>query len=136
MNTGGESPVSMYASTYVAPHPGIELTSPADNSTVHEPFINVTGFTDPLSSLLVNSTAVTVAEDGSFNATVKLTGGPNVIEIVAEDSAGRSTTLSVHVLYETPDSPDGRSILLGIALAAGILIAVTIVMVVLRARRH
>lgn len=91
----------IYSSVYVAPPPILELKSPSSNMT-EVPVTVASGVTDPYVNLLVNGVHIAVEKNGSFSTPIVLNSGANRITVVATDSAGRSTNVSVVVTYEDP----------------------------------
>jgi RHS repeat-associated protein len=80
--------------------PTITVTSPANNSTVSTPMLQVTGsVTDALSgvaAIYCNSIAALV-QSGSFTCSTTLATGLNNVNVTATDVAGNTTTTSLSV---------------------------------------
>jgi hypothetical protein len=135
---------SVFSSSYLAPPPDIELTSPSSD-IVDVPVVVVSGVTDPYSVLLVNGIHVAVEGNGSFLTAVVLSNGTNQIVLVATDSAGRSTSLFVNVTYNDPlqslrtklDSAEETLLIVGIALVVTVSVAciMTVLYMSLRKKR-
>jgi hypothetical protein len=71
----------------------------------NQPTVTVTGTTNDATSspvtLTINGEAVTVTSNGTFSHVVTLTNGTNTITVVATDAAGKSTTVTRTVTYNT-----------------------------------
>lgn len=77
--------------------PILTVTSPADGFVTAASSVTVSGKavdSSGLRSVTVNGTAVTVAADGTFSASVPLSGGSNTITVIATDTAGNSSTVT------------------------------------------
>lgn len=75
--------------------PTLTITSPENNLVTAAGTVTVSGTafdTSGIASVTVNGTAVAVAANGSFSATVNLSGGSNTITVTATDEAGNVTT--------------------------------------------
>ncbi len=84
--------------------PTLTLSSPAEGLYTNKSDLVVSGLTNDATSpvtLKVNGKAVTINGDGSFSTSVKLAEGENAIEVVATDSAGKTTTVSRTVHLDT-----------------------------------
>lgn len=85
--------------------PALNITSPANNSITNAASCVVAGTTNDATSspvtLTVNGTVVTVNANGSFSTTITLSEGLNTINIVAKDSAGKTTTVTRTVTLDT-----------------------------------
>src|ERR1051326_8179388 len=87
--------------------PQIAITSPADNSVVGDPsHVVVTGTVSDISPLTVkvNGQAATIAADGTYQATLDLTGSasPVTITAVATDAVNRTASAKVSVITVPP----------------------------------
>lgn len=101
-----------YSCTFV---PGTALTDGShtvtvaatdnDGNTKTTTAVTVTGTTNDATSspvtLTINGEAVTVTSSGTFSHVVTLTNGTNTITVVATDAAGKSTTVTRTVTYNT-----------------------------------
>ena len=89
--------------------PALAITSPANNSTVTNSSLVVSGtVSDSLSgvsAVTCNGAAATV-QSGTFSCTVTLANGSNTITVLATDVAGNSSTQSVTVSFGTPSITD------------------------------
>lgn len=85
--------------------PALSVTSPVDGLVTNQPTVTVTGTTNDATSspvtLTINGEAVTVTSIGTFSHVVTLTNGNNTITVVATDAAGKSTTVTRTVTYNT-----------------------------------
>ena len=89
--------------------PTLEITSPQRGTTVDGASVTVTGTATGGEGLTVsvNNTAVPLAKDGSFTATVQATPGISVIETHAHDKAGHDVRDVRAVLAGTVGPTDG-----------------------------
>lgn len=84
--------------------PTLTVTSPANGLVTAAASVAVTGTVHDISgvgSVTVNGQAVTVAANGSFSATVSLTGGSNTITVRAADLSGNAATVTRTVIRAT-----------------------------------
>lgn len=85
--------------------PSLSVTSPTNNLATASNTVTVSGTASDsqsgLKSVTVNGTTVTVSSSGSFSKSVSLSAGSNTITVVATDNAGRTTTISRTVIYDT-----------------------------------
>lgn len=85
--------------------PSLTVTSPANGLKTNKASLTVSGTTTDATSkpvtVKVNGTAVTVNSDGSWSTTVTLTTGTNTITVTATDKAGKSSTVTRKVTYNT-----------------------------------
>lgn len=80
--------------------PTLTLSSPVANSVVTTDQVEVLGKTDPDALLTINDQAVSVNENGSFDAKINLTPGLNTITIVASNKFQRQSTISRNLRLE------------------------------------
>ncbi|OGC51292.1 hypothetical protein A2982_04255 [candidate division WWE3 bacterium RIFCSPLOWO2_01_FULL_39_13] len=82
--------------------PEIEVESPKDGevykSTGHS--YQVTGKTEPESSVFVNNQLAVINPDGNFSASIRLEEGNNEVDIRAVDKAENTTELKITVIFE------------------------------------
>jgi hypothetical protein len=83
--------------------PSVTIDAPEDGATVNSSTVVVSGFTEPGAGLVVNSIVVEVQDDGSFECSVVLVEGENVITAVATDEAGNRASISITVIYVVPE---------------------------------
>lgn len=87
--------------------PTLNITSPADNLLTNSNQVTVSGSAAAgsdavtLSKVTVNGEEVSIGSGGSFTTQVTLTEGDNTITIIAEDSIGKTTTVTRHVTLDT-----------------------------------
>lgn len=85
--------------------PALSVTSPTDGLVTNQPTVTVTGTTNDATSspvtITINGESVTVTSSGTFSHVVTLTNGTNTITVVATDAAGKSTTVTRTVTYNT-----------------------------------
>jgi len=82
--------------------PELEITTPKDGetykSTGHS--YDVTGKTEPRSTVLVNDQLAIMTPTGEFSASLRLEEGANTIKVVAKDKAENETEKSVYIKFE------------------------------------
>ncbi|MEI6209880.1 MAG: Ig-like domain-containing protein [Desulfuromonadales bacterium] len=107
-DTAGNQQVDRRSVTYDVNAPALTVSTPADNSTTNQSFINVTGSTSETSTVTViaNSGTPQVAaiSGNGFSATVNLVPGVNTIDINATDQAGNTTSAKRTVTYDNSSS--------------------------------
>ena len=85
--------------------PVLNVTSPDDGLITNKSTVVVAGTTNDSTSspvtLTVNGNTVSVGSDGSFNTTVTLSEGENTITIEAVDKAGKVSTVTRTVTYDS-----------------------------------
>lgn len=88
--------------------PELEVTEPIDNyqvkgsneqSSSANKKVRVSGKTDPENNVTVNGILVIVNNQGNFTNEIPLNDGDNIINIVATNSVGNTTTISRKVTY-------------------------------------
>ncbi|MDX2485626.1 MAG: FecR domain-containing protein [Pseudodonghicola sp.] len=79
--------------------PFLTLLSPAGESILTAPQVEILGASEPDATLDLNGAPLDVAGDGSFLASLPLVPGPNQITVVATDLAGNESTRSLSVVY-------------------------------------
>jgi putative hemolysin len=77
----------------------LQVLLPEDGSQVDIPQCQVIGITAPGAVVTVNDEIVVAGVDGSFQATITLEQGPNLIEVLASDSSGAEALAYVTVTY-------------------------------------
>lgn len=84
--------------------PKLELYQPAGKVILStEPSVKVEGKSSPDSSVLVNGTNVTLAEDGSFSTTYYLQPGQNFLQVRALNALGHEAVKDVIIHYKTAE---------------------------------
>ena len=85
--------------------PVLNVTSPDDGLITNKSTVVVAGTTNDSTSspvtLTVNGNTVSVGSDGSFSTTVTLSEGENTITIEAVDKAGKVSTVTRTVTYDS-----------------------------------
>ena len=85
--------------------PVLTLSSPTDKLVTNQSACTVKGTTNDATSspvtVTVNGKAVTVSSNGTFSTDVTLTSGNNTITVIAKDSAGKTTTITRIVKYNS-----------------------------------
>lgn len=91
-----------YIVTYNPGDTKLELSNPADGATFGrgDQTINVTGKTDPDSSISVNGSRAVVDENGNFSSYVNLSDGENTISVDAVSAGGKTINKTVKVTYK------------------------------------
>src|SRR5207244_1270380 len=82
--------------------PALTLVSPGADVTTFDGTIEVSGTTEPGTTLVVNGFSAAVALDGSFSVRIGLTEGRNTIGVTATDAAGNVAIRSATVTYVNP----------------------------------
>lgn len=90
--------------TEMAASPGslLQISSPADESSVTTATVQVTGRYRPGAIVTINEAIAFADASGNFRATVSLQPGPNELEIIATDMEGNTARTSITVTYVTP----------------------------------
>ncbi len=90
--------------------PALTVSNPTDGSITNQSTVNVVGKTNDVTSSPVkvtiklnagNAESVEVNSSGDFTKTLTLTQGVNTITVVATDSAGKQSTITRTVTYDT-----------------------------------
>ena len=87
----------------------LTIITPADQTTTSESSIAVVGQTEPEVQLRINRLLVTVEEDGSFEETVTLKQGLNILEIEATKRYRPPQTLTRHILVIDPQNEENSN---------------------------
>ncbi len=80
--------------------PSLELSSPTDNITIDERFIEVTGKTAPEAQILINNQEIAVDKEGQFNELVSLQPGLNTLEITAKTKHSREQVVYKQIVVD------------------------------------
>jgi YVTN family beta-propeller protein len=91
-----------HVTIHFSPPPTIHITSPADNSTVSESPLTVTGNVSDNAMVMVNSVVATITGT-TFLASVPLTEGQNNITASATDQYGQVASSTIHVTVLQPE---------------------------------
>lgn len=106
-NDGNVSDVATVSFVISTSAPTLNVTSPVDNLLTNSNKVTVAGTAAPgsdavtLASVKINETTVSVGSGGAFSKEITLQEGENTITIVAEDSIGKTTTVTRHVTVDT-----------------------------------
>ena len=114
---GNEEEVHRVVRYHHAP-PELHLSSAPPVRTA-DPFLRLSGMTEPNSTLVINGLRVSVYSDGVFSRVVLLSEGINRIEIVATDEYGNraNATYLVDMVPTQPPPHEGRPTLVWALLA-------------------
>lgn len=105
-NDGNASDIATVSFVISTSAPTLNVTSPKDNLLTNSNKVTVAGTAAAgsdavtLASVKVNGDSVPVSQ-GAFSIELTLTEGENTITIVAEDSLGKTTTVTRHVTVDT-----------------------------------
>ena len=80
--------------------PSLTLREPAEDIVTHEYRFTVRGSADPRFELTLNQLPVYIDKDGSFEKTILLQKGLNVISLQAKNSLQKTTTIKRHIIVE------------------------------------
>lgn len=100
---GNTSDLSNIVSVIIKDEPPIlELSSPADNTTVEGDSnkVTVSGKTEENTQITINGRVVVVRSDATFSYDYPLNNGDNKLTIIATDNAGNATTIERMVKYQ------------------------------------
>lgn len=89
----------IYFRRLVSP-PSLSLEYPDRNLVSTESKIEVKGKSDPETEIMINSTSIMSAQDGSFSQEVKLKKGLNNLTISAKKKYGRESVIERQILVE------------------------------------
>jgi hypothetical protein len=90
--------------TYDAAPPKLLINSPVTDPTITTSnAIVISGKTDTTATITINDRQAIVQQDGSFNLSISLNAGDNVILTIATDAAGNMAKISKTVTYTAPD---------------------------------
>jgi len=78
----------------------LAIVSPANNVTVSNGSISVSGKTNPSATVFINELETKANSQGVFGGTVALDEGENILVIVAHNDEGDSTEQELIVNYE------------------------------------
>jgi hypothetical protein len=76
----------------------LNITGPVDESVVRSSHVTVSGNTEPEAAVVINGLSIDL-EKGHFSVTVELDPGPNLINILAKNPAGKQISKYVTVVY-------------------------------------
>lgn len=95
--------VEFYIDKDVTP-PFLLVNEPANNASVYQPLITVSGDAEYGAALLVNDDSVVIADNGQFRHQYQLTSGKNRLLIQAIDEAGNTSKVERVVYYNADDN--------------------------------
>ena len=78
------------------------ITSPADETVVAVPQVDVWGQAPAEAVISINDDVVVAGATGQFSTTVALQAGPNEIDLVASDVDGNQVSTRLFVTYDPP----------------------------------
>ncbi len=92
---------NVISTTFKKTPPPLDLSSPADNSTVNgeNNTVTVSGKTADEVAVTVNDRLAVVGSGGNFNYNYQLLEGDNILRVVATDQAGNQTIIERKVTY-------------------------------------
>lgn len=87
--------------TFKNSKPNLSISSPTDGQTFKKDqnSVNVTGTTDPGTTITVNGFWAIIDESNNFSYILPLQNGDNQIKVVANDQAGNQTEKNIKVNY-------------------------------------
>ena len=106
-NDGNVSDVATVSFVISTSAPTLNVTSPTEGLLTNSNKVTVSGTAAAgsdavtLSSVKINGETVSVGEGGAFSKEITLQEGENTITIVAEDSIGKTTSVTRHVTVDT-----------------------------------
>ncbi len=80
--------------------PFLKILAPEPNVILRRAEVDVTGETEPDSTLTVNGEAAEIGPNGGFSHTVVAVDGANTVQVLARDSAGNKTLREVAFRYD------------------------------------
>jgi len=86
-----------YNETLTSPH--LEIVKPQTNDVVEVDLIDIFGKTDSDSILKINNEKITIATDGNFSTSLKLSEGINTFKFTAVNPYGKESVRILHVIY-------------------------------------
>ena len=78
----------------------LRILSPADGAVVNTSSVEIVGEAPVGSVISIGDDILIVGADGTFKYIVSLEEGPNVIEVLASDSAGNESFVLLGIFYE------------------------------------
>jgi hypothetical protein len=78
----------------------VTITSPADETVMDTPQVDVAGQAPPDTVITINDTIVVVEASGQFSVSVPLQEGPNELDVIASDPAGDQASSKLVVTYD------------------------------------
>ena len=102
--TATATPPDPTATPTALPPLSLDVQGPDDGTIVRASAVVVFGRTAPGATVTAGGVSTIADRDGSFQIEVRLEPGPNRIEVVASDAAGRSLSATRTVTFEVPAS--------------------------------
>lgn len=85
--------------------PTISISAPAAESTTKNSTAEITGTTDPGSSLYINDNLANVGSNGSFDEKIQLQPGINVVSVRVVNRINKQAGKQISILYQAPPTP-------------------------------
>ncbi|MBT4072586.1 MAG: hypothetical protein HOE75_02760 [Chloroflexi bacterium] len=82
----------------------LELQGLGENTVVRGDAIVASGITSPDAVLSINGVIIPINDDGSFEVTLALTEGPNLLEVVSSDLSGNQESRALWVVALPEDA--------------------------------
>lgn len=79
--------------------PQLDIVKPQTNEVVEVDLVDIFGKTDSDSILKINNEKITIATDGNFSTSVKLSEGINTFKFTAINPYGKESVRILHVIY-------------------------------------
>jgi len=101
--------------------PRLEVTAPAENAAVDQPWVAVTGLTNPMANVTVNGAPAVVQADGQFKIQISVPRGTTKLTVVARRRYGNRSQLVRYITYNPEYAPavlDNKSLWPATATAA------------------
>ncbi|MCL5432759.1 MAG: helix-turn-helix domain-containing protein [Patescibacteria group bacterium] len=87
--------VFQYRYTFI--NPPLDVNSPTENATINSEIVEISGKTDPNSTLTINNNPISVESNGVFKKEIDLFPGKSTIKIKAVNRFGKETVIERHV---------------------------------------
>lgn len=87
---------------------GPRISVSSETTEVHDPFIQIKGTADRISSLSMNGKQINVTEGGAFDEPYLLSPGLNRIVLDATDKYGRRRSQVIQIVYTPPSTSSGQ----------------------------
>ena len=89
-----------YSVLYKSSPPSLSVSEPSDGQKFDKPDVEIKGTSDENTNIKIANFPVISSSNGDFSGKVRLKQGENIIEIIAEDTAGNITKLELKLIYE------------------------------------
>ena len=80
-------------------NPELEIFKPQTNEVVEEDLVDIFGKTESDSILKINNEKITLATDGNFSTSLKLSEGINTFKFTATNPYGKESVQILHLIY-------------------------------------